>query len=68
MKQKRRNRIFGLIGVIWGGLAIVNAFLTPRERSASEAYELGQWLGYLLAGAMFLAGWYFLLKSFKKEE
>jgi hypothetical protein len=60
-----RNRIFGGIGVIWGGLMLVSAFLRGGPRG-SGAYATGQTAGLVFAVLLVLVGGYTLMKGGKK--
>jgi hypothetical protein len=55
-----RNRIFGAIGVLWGGGILVSALL--RGPSGSGAYAQGQMVGYIFGGLLFLVGGYNLVR------
>jgi hypothetical protein len=60
-----RNRIFGAIGVIWGGLILVNAYLSGGPRG-SGSYAAGQTGALVFAVVMVLVGGYYLLKGGQK--
>ena len=51
-----RNRVFGAIGVLWGG-ALVAKWVTSGVTGAG-AYAAGQYAGVAFAAAMLLAGLY----------
>ena len=60
-----RNRIFGAIGVIWGGAILISGIL--KGGSADKgAYGAGEYLGFIFGGLLFCAGMYFLIKGRKK--
>ncbi len=57
-----RNRIFGGIGVLWGG-AIVLRWLMSGSPAGSDAYEAG-YSGAVIVGALLLfVGIYYLFKK-----
>lgn len=60
-----RNRIFGGIGVVWGGLVLVRYFFvsSPPETGARQA---GSTAALVLAGLMFVVGLYYLIKGDSK--
>jgi hypothetical protein len=60
-----RNRIFGAIGVIWGGLMLVSAFLRGGPQG-SGAYAAGQTAALVFAVLLVIVGGYTLLKSGQK--
>jgi hypothetical protein len=60
-----RNRIFGAIGVIWGGLMLVSAFMRGGPQG-SGAYHAGQTGALAFAALLVLVGGYYLLKGGKK--
>ena len=58
-----RNRIFGLIGVLWGGAIILFKLLGQSPQGNPDgAYASGQAVGFVVGAAMFLVGGYYLLK------
>lgn len=57
-----RNRIFGAIGIIWGGGIIVSAFMRGGPQGQG-AYAAGQLGGFLFGGLLLAAGLYALFKS-----
>jgi hypothetical protein len=62
-----RNRIFGAIGVIWGGLMLVSAFLRGGPQG-SGAYAAGQTGALVFAVLLVIVGGYTLLKSRQKTR
>jgi predicted phage tail protein len=62
-----RNRIFGLIGVLWGGAMLVSAFLRGGAQG-SGAYAAGQTGALIFAVVLVIAGAYYLLKGSGKER
>jgi hypothetical protein len=61
-----RNRIFGAIGVIWGGLMLVSAFLRGGPQG-SGAYATGQNAALVFAVFLVLVGGYYLAKGGGKK-
>jgi hypothetical protein len=55
-----RNRIFGAIGVLWGGGVLVNAFLGGGP-VGSGAYAAGHTAGLVFGGLLFIVGGYYLI-------
>jgi hypothetical protein len=62
-----RNRIFGAIGVIWGGLMLVSAFLRGGPQG-SGSYAAGQNAALVFAVLLVLVGGYYLLKGGQRTE
>ncbi len=58
-----RNRLFGLIGVLWGGLVLLSKLMGAGAASTNRAYGAGQTAGYVLGGALFVVGLYYLIKG-----
>ena len=57
-----RNKIFGAIGVIWGGAILFN-WLTADAPTGSTAYQGGQTAAVVFGGVLFLAGLYYFFKK-----
>jgi hypothetical protein len=60
-----RNRIFGAIGVIWGGLILVNAYLSGGPQG-SGSYAAGQTAALVFAVLLVLVGGYYLMRVGRK--
>ena len=60
-EQSMRNRILGIIGVLWGGGIVVSFFV--RGANTDGAYGAGQMGGVLFGVVMFLAGTYYAIKG-----
>jgi hypothetical protein len=60
-----RNRIFGAIGVIWGGLMLVSAFLRGGPQG-SGSYAAGQTAALVFAVFLVVVGGYYLVKGGQK--
>jgi hypothetical protein len=61
-----RNRIFGAIGVIWGGAILVFGFM-KGDPEGNGAYAQGQGVGLLFGAALFAVGLYYLIKGKKSD-
>jgi hypothetical protein len=63
-----RSRIFGGIGVVWGGAILIYALFTSGSQ-AQGAYGAGQMGGVIFGVVLFGVGLYYLVKggSTKKE-
>ena len=59
-----RNKIFGVIGVLWGGAILVSAFLRESPQG-SESYAAGYTAGLVFGALLFVVGGYYLLRSTK---
>jgi hypothetical protein len=57
-----RNRIFGAIGVIWGGAVLVYS-LTKGGPQGQGAYAAGEIGAMIFGGVMFVVGLYYLIKG-----
>ena len=62
-----RNKIFGAIGVLWGGGIVLNWFLSSPS-GGSEAYQAGQSGAVVFGALMFAAGLYYFFKKPKQAE
>lgn len=62
-----RNRIFGAIGVIWGGAILVFGLLKGGPESTG-AYAQGQGIGFVFGAALFVVGLYYLIKGNGKAK
>jgi hypothetical protein len=49
-----RNKIFGTIGIIWGGGIVLSWLFSPGSSGGSEAYQAGQ-SGAVIFGVIMLA-------------
>jgi hypothetical protein len=56
-----RNRVFGSIGVLWGGGVAISGLF--RTFSGNGAYAKGQVAGLLLGALMFAVGLYYAIKG-----
>ena len=57
-----RNKIFGTIGVLWGGAMLVSAFVRGGPQG-SGSYAAGQTAGLVFALLLLAVGAYYLLKK-----
>jgi len=62
-----RNKIFGLIGVLWGGAILVSAFVRDLPQGSAD-YARGQMLGFAFGALLFVVGAYYLLRGSKREK
>jgi hypothetical protein len=60
-----RNRMFGAIGIIWGGLMLVSAFLRGGPQG-SGSYAAGQTAALVFAVLLVLVGGYYVVKGGQK--
>lgn len=58
-----RNRIFGAIGVLWGGLIVLRWLLADSAGGTSSAYQAGQNGAVLFGLLMFVIGIYYVFKK-----
>jgi hypothetical protein len=58
-----RNRVFGLIGVLWGGAIIIGRVLGLSAASGTGAYAAGQVAGLGFGILLLIVGAYFLAKK-----
>lgn len=58
-----RNRIFGALGVIWGGYVLVGTFQNGLNWGDEPAYNFGLACGQGLMLLMFVAGLYYLIRG-----
>jgi hypothetical protein len=57
-----RNKIFGFIGMLWGGAILANGIFgkTPQ---GTEAYQAGQTGAFVLGGLLLVAGAFYFFKK-----
>ena len=63
-----RNLIFGIIGVLWGGLILLSAILRGTVGSTQTAYSSGNLAGTIFGVLLLLGGIYALLKWNKQRK
>ena len=61
-----RNRIFGAIGLIWGSLILVTAFLRGGPQG-SGSYAAGQTAALVFAVLLVVVGGYYLAKRGERK-
>ena len=61
-----RNKIFGGIGVIWGGAMVLNWLGSDAPASGSAAYQGGQTGAAVFGALMLVAGLYYFFKKPKQ--
>ena len=67
-----RNRIFGAIGVIWGGLILFRRFAYGASQTSAQSpafrdgYGMGQNLAVVFGGLLLVVGLYYLFKKQKQ--
>ena len=57
-----RNKILGGIGIIWGGLIVLNGLFGTTVQG-SEAYKSGQSAGFVFGAIMLIVGAYYFFKK-----
>ena len=62
-----RNRIFGLIGAVWGGLVVAHQLFGASPAPSSGAYAAGRLTGLGFGALLFFVGLYYFVKSFQKS-
>lgn len=63
-----RNRIFGAIGVLWGGGTLLSRLLSGHWVNGSGAYRSGQMTAVVLAILLFVVGLYYLITGGAKSK
>ena len=58
-----KNRIVGVIGVLWGGAIVGRWLLTDSSTMGSSAYQGGQSAAALFGVLMLMAGLYYFFKK-----
>lgn len=58
-----RNRILGLIGVIWGGFILFGRLTADRAVEVPGAYAAGQMAGLVFAAPLLVVGLFYLIKG-----
>jgi hypothetical protein len=61
MVKFTRNRIFGIVGTVWGGAVVLSALF--RVLSDNPAYAAGQIGGFIVGGLLFCVGLYYAIKG-----
>jgi len=64
-----RNRIFGAIGILWGGSVLVwSLFIRDWSRVGRGPYAAGSFAGVAMAAILLIAGLYFFFKANGKTK
>jgi hypothetical protein len=64
-----RNRIFGAIGILWGGgLLLFKLLGGGGQPQGSGAYGAGQTGGLIFAGVLLTVGMYYFVKSLSSKS
>jgi hypothetical protein len=58
-----RNKIFGGIGILWGGAALLRWFTSGTPNGGASAYQDGQSAGVIFAALMLVAGLYYFFRK-----
>ena len=58
-----RNRILGVIGVVWGGLILLGRLIGGSPEEGAGAYGAGQMTGLVFAGLLVVVGIYYLTRG-----
>lgn len=62
-----RNKIFGGIGILWGGAILANGLL-GQTNQGSGAYQVGLTTALIFGGLMFAVGAYTFFKKAKLKS
>ncbi|MEJ2143449.1 MAG: hypothetical protein P8Y24_14080 [Gammaproteobacteria bacterium] len=57
-----RNKIFGAIGILWGGAILLN-WLTTDSSVGNQVYQSGQSTAAIFGTLMLIAGIYYFFKK-----
>lgn len=58
-----KNRILGVIGVLWGGGMLLARLARGGDVAANEAFATGQTIGLVFGALLALVGLYYLIKG-----
>jgi len=58
-----RNRIFGAIGVLWGGLILLGRVASDRHLDGPAAYAAGQMAGLIFAALLVVVGLFYVIRG-----
>jgi hypothetical protein len=67
MDDSMRNKIFGIIGVVWGGAVVLQVFVKGVPTGGS-AYGIGSIVGLMFGVALLVAGAWALTKQRRAER
>ena len=62
-----RNKIFGAIGAIWGGLILFNGLTSSTSEAAPSAYKSGQTVALVFGAVLMVVGVYYFFKKPKPK-
>lgn len=57
-----RNKIFGGVGILWGGAILVRWFMSGTG-AGSDAYQAGQSTAVIFGALLLIAGFYYFFKK-----
>ena len=58
-----RNKIFGGIGILWGGAVLFRWFTSSTPNGGSSAYQAGQSVAVIFGALMLVAGLYYFFRK-----
>jgi hypothetical protein len=58
-----RNKIFGGIGILWGGAIVLRWLVSDTSAAGNAAYQSGQSGAVLFGAIMLAAGLYYFFKE-----
>lgn len=58
-----RNKIFGGIGILWGGGIVLTRLFSSAPAAGAGAYQTGQSAAFLFGLLMLGAGFYYFFKK-----
>ncbi|OOG52973.1 hypothetical protein [Rhodanobacter sp. C03] len=58
-----RNKIFGGIGILWGGALLFRWFTSGTSNGGSSAYQAGQSAAVIFGALMLVAGLYYFFRK-----
>ncbi|MFV1985454.1 MAG: hypothetical protein ACC657_18035 [Thiohalomonadales bacterium] len=58
-----RNKIFGGIGILWGGAILFNWLFSSSQASGNNAYQSGQSFAVIFGSLLFIVGLYTFFKK-----
>lgn len=58
-----RNKIFGGIGILWGGSIVIRWFMSDTPSSGNSAYQAGYSAAVIFGLILFLVGLYYFFKK-----
>ena len=58
-----RNKIFGGIGILWGGALVLRWLMSATPADGSSAYQAGQSGAVIFGALMLVAGLYYFFRK-----